>query len=390
MPALDAKVAVIGTGSIGSMALWQLARSGVDAIGFEAYAPGHDQSAAGGESRIFRTAYLEGPQYVPLLLRARELWRELEAESGRDLLTLNGGLMIGPETSEAIVNVLDSARSFDLPHEVLDAPALRRRYPQHAVNDDEVGVLDEWAGVLRPEFSVMAAATAAQALGARVVTGCRVTGVEPFDGGVRVVAGDRTWTVEQAIVSAGPWTADLAPSLASHVTPTRLVITWYHPTGAVQDYLPERFPIFIRESGGIHIYGLPTMDGGSVKVAPHASYGELASADDLDRNVAPGELDRINRAVASQLPGLRPTPVRVATYMDAYSSDGHGLVGRMPGTDNIWLLGAFSGHGFKMAPAFGQVARDLVVDGKTSLPVEHLDPGRFASYTRSWVEPRGE
>src|SRR5882724_7569688 len=116
---MDAQVAVIGVGSIGSMALWRLAAQGVDAIGFEQYAPGHDQAAAGGESRIFRSAYLEGPQYVPLLLRARELWRELERESGQQLLTLNGGLMIGHAESESMHNVLESAARYDLPHQVL-------------------------------------------------------------------------------------------------------------------------------------------------------------------------------------------------------------------------------------------------------------------------------
>lgn len=374
---MDAKVAVIGTGSIGSMTLWQLARAGVDAIGFETYAPGHDQAAAGGESRIFRTAYLEGAPYVPLLLRARELWRELEAESGRELLTLNGGLMIGEERTEAIRNVLACARDFDLPHQVLDPAAMRRRYPQHTVGDQEVAVYDEWAGVLRPEFAVMAAATAAQARGARVVAGSRVSTVEPLDDGVRITAAERTWTVEQAVLTTGPWTAELAPALASHITPKKLVMTWYHPTGAVADYLPDRFPIFIRDSGEVHLFGIPALDGGSVKVAPHASYGDLPTADHLDRNVAPEALGPINRAVAEYLPGLRPTPVRVAAYMDAYSTDGHALVGRLPGTENVWVLGAFSGHGFKMAPAFGQVARDLVVDGKTTLPIEHLSPTRF-------------
>jgi sarcosine oxidase len=85
----------------------------------------------------------------------------------------------------------------------------------------------------------------------------------------------------------------------------------------------------------------------------------------------------INAAVAEFLPGLVPTPVRVSTYMDAYTADGHALVGRVPGTDNLWLLGAFSGHGFKMAPAFGQVAADLITSGKTALPIEHLTPKRF-------------
>ncbi|HEX4357867.1 MAG TPA: N-methyl-L-tryptophan oxidase [Pseudonocardia sp.] len=373
---MDAQVAVIGVGSIGSMALWRLAAQGVDAIGFEQFAPGHDQAAAGGESRIFRTAYLEGPQYVPLLLRARELWRELERESGQQLLTLNGGLMIGPEDSDSMRNVLVSAERFDLPHEVLDAGEMGRRYPQHRMLPGEIGFLDEWAGVLRPEFAVLAAARSAQARGARVVTGSRVSAVEPFDGGVRVVAGDRTYTVEQAVLTAGPWTARFAPALAAHVTPRKLVMTWY-PALDVRAYQPDRFPIFIRESGAVHIFGIPTLDGGSVKVAPHGSYGDLADGDDLDRNVAPSDLDPINRTVAELMPGLVPTPVRVASYMDAYTTDNDALVGQLPGTDNVWLLGAFSGHGFKMATAFGQIAAELVTEGKASLPIDHLDPTRF-------------
>lgn len=374
---MDAKVAVIGTGSIGSMTLWQLARAGVEAIGFEQYAPGHDQAAAGGESRIFRTAYLEGPQYVPLLLRARELWRELERESGFDLLNLNRGLMIGHEDSVGMRNVLASARDFELPHRVLDTDEMRRTYPQHAMRDGEIGFLDEWAGVLRPEFAVLAAATAAERRGARLVTGTRVTDVEPYGDGVRIRCGVRTWTVEQAIVTAGPWTNRFVPSLVRHVFPRRLVMTWYHPRGSVADYLPDRFPIFIRDTDDVHVFGIPTLDGGSVKVAPHASYGQMRDADDLDHNVAAADLEPINAAVAELFPGLVPTPVRVAAYMDAYTSDGHALVGQMPGTSNVWVLGAFSGHGFKMAPAFGQVAAELAVDGKTSLPIEHLNPTRF-------------
>ncbi|HWN33296.1 MAG TPA: N-methyl-L-tryptophan oxidase [Pseudonocardia sp.] len=373
---MDAQVAVIGVGSIGSMALWRLAAQGVDAIGFEQFAPGHDQAAAGGESRIFRSAYLEGPQYVPLLLRARELWRELERESGQQLLTLNGGLMIGSADSDSMRNVLVSAERFDLPHEVLDADEMGRRYPQHRMLPGEIGFLDEWAGVLRPEFAVLAAARCAQARGARLVTGNRVSSVEPFDGGVRVQAGDRTYTVEQAVLTAGPWTARFAPELAGHVTPRKLVMTWY-PALDVPAYQADRFPIFIRESGAVHIFGIPTLDGGSVKVAPHAPYGDLADGDDLDRNVAAGDLDAINRTVAELMPGLVPTPVRVASYMDAYTTDNHALVGQLPGTDNVWLLGAFSGHGFKMATAFGQVAAELVTEGKASLPIDHLDPTRF-------------
>lgn len=373
---MDAQVAVIGVGSIGSMTLWQLARSGVSALGFEQYGIAHDQAAAGGESRIFRTAYLEGAQYVPLLRRAYDLWRELEADSGRELLTLNGGLMIGDRDSEAMRNVQASIDEFGLAHEVLDAEAMVARYPQHRMSDAETAILDHAAGVLRPEFAVAAAAYRARELGAQLISHTAVTGIEPHPGGVTVRTAERTYEVGQVIVTAGPWTARFAPDLAAHVAPKRLVMTWYQAQRPSQ-WTPDACPIFIRDAEDVHIFGLPTLDGGSVKVAPHADYGTFDDADKLDRNVDVDDLARINAAVARYLSGLIPEPVRVSAFMDAYTTDGHGLVGRAPGNENVWLLGGFSGHGFKMAPAFGQIAADLVRDGGTELPISHLDPARF-------------
>jgi sarcosine oxidase len=81
--------------------------------------------------------------------------------------------------------------------------------------------------------------------------------------------------------------------------------------------------------------------------------------------------------VARFLPGLIPGPVRVSAFMDGYTPDGHALVGPLPAAPNVWMLGGFSGHGFKLAPAIGEVAADLIRHGKTSLSIAHLDPGRY-------------
>jgi sarcosine oxidase len=373
---LDADVAVIGTGTMGSMALWRLARAGIDAIGFEQFGVGHDRSAAGGESRIFRTAYKEGPEYVPTLLRAYELWRELEAESGRDLLTLTGGLMIGDLEEGGMRNVLASFVRFGLSHEILDGTQMAGRYPQHTLFPGEAAVLDRLAGVLRPEFAVISATLRARRLGARVISGTPVVAVEPSSDGVTVRAGGRDHRFAQAVITAGPWTARFAPELARHVSPRKIVMTWYMADDPAA-YVPAAFPIFIREHRGVGMFGIPSLDGGSVKVALSDTYGDVGEADDLDHNVAPGDLATVNEAVAACLPGLVPQPIRVSAHMDAYTTDKHALVGALPGARNTWLLGGFSGHGFKMAPAFGQIAADLVQHGETTLPIDHLDPGRF-------------
>jgi sarcosine oxidase len=372
---VDAEVAVIGTGTMGSMALWQLARAGIDAIGFEQFTIGHDRSAAGGESRIFRTAYMEGPEYVPTLLRAYELWRELEGETGLDLLTLNGGLMVGAADHELIRNVLHSIEQFSLPHEVLDAAAMARRYPQHRLLPDEIAILDKTAGVLRPEFAVLAATRRADELGATIIDRTQVTQVVPSSGGVTVHTVDRAYQVRQAIVATGPWTARFAPDLARHITPRRVVLTWYMASDP-SAYTADRFPILIRNTGDTRLSAFPTLDGGSVKVAGSASLSNLADPDNLDRNVSPRDLTAVNDAVARFMPGLIPNPIRVSAYMDGYTPDGHAFVGPMPAAPNVWVLGGFSGHGFKFSPAIGQITADLIRHGKTELPITHLDPAR--------------
>jgi sarcosine oxidase len=375
---MEAEVAVIGTGTMGSMTLWNLARAGITAIGFEQYTLGHDRSAAGGESRMFRVAYREGPQYVPMLLRARDLWRDLEAETGRGLLTVTGGLMIGDAGSGEIRNVMDSARRFALPHEVLGADAMAARYPQHqSLLPGEIAVLDHMAGVIRPEFAVLSAARRAQDLGATIYERTQVTEVEPDAEGVTVHAGGRGYRVRQAVVAAGPWTARLAPSLARHITARRIIMTW-HMAEDPAAYQPGRFPICIRDSNEVHISAFPSLDGGSVKIAVSASFTDLTDPDDLDRNVDPGTLTVVTDAVARFMPGLFPSPIRVSAYMDGYTPDGHALAGPLPAVPNVWLLGGFSGHGFKLSPAIGQAVTDLIRHGKTDLPVAHLEPSRWA------------
>ncbi|NIH84969.1 N-methyl-L-tryptophan oxidase [Amycolatopsis granulosa] len=372
--AVDADVAVVGLGTLGSMTVWQLARAGADVLGFEQFGIGHDRSAAGGESRIFRTAYQEGPEYVPLLREAHRLWRELEAESGGRLLTATGGLTIGAEGTEAMANVLASIERFGLPAEVLDAAAMRWRYPQHRLADGEMAVLDHTAGVLRPEFAVIAAVTRAVSLGARVHSGTAVTAIEPFGDHVVVTAGERRFTVRQVVVAGGPWTARLVPALAGAVHVRRIVMTWFATTDPAR-YGPERFPVFIRQSGERHVFGIPTFDGGSVKVALVAE-DPVADPDALDRDVRPSALSAISSLVQGCLPELHPYPHRVSVHMDGYTADGHPLVGAVPGVPNVVVLGGFSGHGFKMAPAIGRVAADLVLRGQGS--VGFLDPGRHA------------
>lgn len=142
VPASAPRVAIIGTGVIGAMAAWQLAARGAEVLAFDRYGRGHDRGASAGESRIFRTAYKEGGSYVPLLRRAGELWRELEAVSGRQLLTMCGGLTIGAPDEPDVLAVRRCAEETGLPHDILDSASAAWRFPQHRLDPGEIALLD--------------------------------------------------------------------------------------------------------------------------------------------------------------------------------------------------------------------------------------------------------
>ena len=168
--AMDGKLAVIGLGSIGSMALWQASRLTDSVVGFEAQSPAHGRSAVGGDTRLFRMIYRRHPRpTTPSCERSRDLWAELEAETGQDILTRCGGLSIGTADGPYIRSLLETARTNGAAHEILNREEMAERYPQHNLRPDDCAIYDPNAGALRTDRAVTAAVAAAQANGATVL-----------------------------------------------------------------------------------------------------------------------------------------------------------------------------------------------------------------------------
>src|SRR5690606_33764330 len=165
---MDADVAVVGVGSMGSMAMWQLAKKGVSVIGFEQFGIGHDQSAAGGDTRVFRTSYKEGADYVPILKEAYKEWRNLEKETGQDLLTITTGLVISSRESETMKNVIQSIKDYQLEHRILSREEARQEIQQLVSDPDEMVVLDKQTGYVRSQSAIIAATERARELGATI------------------------------------------------------------------------------------------------------------------------------------------------------------------------------------------------------------------------------
>jgi sarcosine oxidase len=380
MPASSTEVVVVGLGAMGSHALWRLARRGVQITGVEQFAPGHDRGSSHGESRIIRTAYAEGPGYVPLLLHAWRLWDELEGESGQRLLERCGGLMLGTSTSPMVRGASESAAEHGLRHELLSGFELRERFPQHRVDDDTVGFYELGAGVVRPERGVVEAVRAARAAGAEVLEGQAVREIVPDEERPEVRLEDRTLLARHVVVAAGAWVSRLLPALDLRLQVVRRVQAWFEAPSP-EAFSPRLFPIFVRNdpSGQGAWYGCPSLDGVTVKVALH-------EWPDIDEPVDPAEGPRppdkadaelVAGIVEATLPDLRPWPSRMKACMYTLTQDRHFVVGRRADLPGLTLLAGFSGHGFKFAPVLGEVAAQLALTGTTDLPIELFDSHRF-------------
>src|SRR3954447_24272781 len=122
-------VIVVGVGAMGASTCWELARRGVRVLGLEQFDIPNTRGSSHGFSRMIRSAYYEHPDYVPLLRRAWQLWRQLEDDTLLKILHTTGGLYMGPPESPAIAGSLHAAREHDLPHESLTRDEVRERFP---------------------------------------------------------------------------------------------------------------------------------------------------------------------------------------------------------------------------------------------------------------------
>ncbi|MER7015106.1 N-methyl-L-tryptophan oxidase [Saccharopolyspora sp. NPDC000359] len=372
---LDAQVGIIGTGTMGSTLAWQLARRGVQVLAFEQFAPGHDRGAVGGETRLFRLAYAEGHQYVPLLRDSLRLWRELEDEAGTNILTQCGGLSIGDPEGDYIAGLLASARDTAVPVDVLPTAEVAERYPQHDLRDGEVAVLDHQAGYLRCEQAVLSAARVAERAGAEVLRYTEVTElVEDGDSVLVRTAGGSSHRVGQAVVAAGSWaTRFLPPRLASAVESRRVLLSWFG-TEDIDAYRPDRFPIFIHHRDGQHVYGMPTVDDVMVKVAGVITAHPVPNPEAVERRHSAAEVHQVSDVVGKFLPGLHPEPLRTDAFTDLYTRDDRPLVGRVG--NRIAVTTGHSGRGFKYAPGIAAAVADVLA-GTADPRYEFLSPSRF-------------
>jgi sarcosine oxidase len=346
---VDYDVTVIGLGAMGSAAAWQLAKRGLRVLGLEQFTPAHDRGSSHGRTRVIRQAYFEHSDYVPLVLRAYELWRELEAESKRTLFVKTGGLMIGPEGGPVLSGSIESARKHGIPHTLLSNTQLSREYPFMRFRPQDQALWEHEAGVVFAEDSVLAFQDRARALGAELRFGVKA----PLPEG-------------KVVLTAGSWLPEFAPRLPLRVE--RQVMHWFD--------LSHKTPLFIWDYGTIPFYSIPDVRGDGVKIALHHG-GETTTPEKIRRDVGADEIEEVNARLRETIPALAGGYRKSTTCLYTNTPDEHFAFGFLPGRKDVVVGSPCSGHGFKFASVVGEILADLVIDGKTRHPIAPFSLDRF-------------
>jgi sarcosine oxidase len=372
-------VIVIGLGGMGSAAAYHLAARGQRVLGLEKFTPAHDRGSSHGGSRIIRQSYFEDPAYVPLLLRAYELWEKLATDSQREVYRLTGGLFIGPPDCITVAGSLKASRQWDLPHEVLDAGEIRSRFPTFTPDASDIALYEAKAGFARPELTVAAHLDLAEQAGATLQFGEEVLEWSESAAGVTVRTAQGSYTAGQLVICPGAWAPQLLAEFGIPITVERQVLYWLDPVGGVEPFVDH--PIFIDETAdGMQSYGFPAIDGpgGGVKVAFFRK-GVECTPETIDRTVHEHEVREMRERTARLVPSLDGPCLHSATCMYSNTPDQHFVIARHPESAYVTVACGFSGHGFKFVPVVGEILADLAIDGATGHPISLFDPKRLVT-----------
>lgn len=364
--ARDYDAIVVGLGAMGSATLFHLARRGLTALGLEQFSPGHQFGSSHGDSRIIRETYFEHPLYVPLVQRAHELWRELEEASGKSLMTITGGLMIGPPDGSVVSGTLRSAREHGLPHEILTPSAVHTRFPAFELASNLVAVMDPRAGYLDPEACNTAHIEAARIAGADARFDEPVLDWNPDGDGVRVRTQTGSYTADHLVLAGGAWTSSLARDLSLPLTVERQTVFWFESDGLNKAYDAADFPIYAYEYKAGHIcYGFPRLPRGMKASVMHS--GELArDAESVRRAVRDDEVKPLRAALRPVLPQLAEAAVRESSVCIFTNTPDHDfIIDFHPEHRQVLISSPCSGHGFKFASAIGELQADLLTKGNS-------------------------
>lgn len=371
---------IVGAGSIGIATGYYLAKQGIDTLLIDAYDPPHQMGSHHGDTRIIRYAYAEGKQYVPLALRARELWNELEQDAEEIIFSPTGVLSIGNPDAGSMREILSSVQDYSLPLDILDASQVEQHWPGIVMPEDFVGYFEAEAGVLFSEKCIKSYRMLAKRYGATIVTHSPVEQIRFDASGIAVQTKQDTYYGEYVLVTAGAWTEKVLRTveLSLPLQPTRKAIGWFEADERL--YRAQHFPAFIFNLPTETYYGFPSFEQSGLKIGCHHG-GQKVDPHHFNRQFGDDVEDegKLRQFLEKYMPNAAGSLKRGSTCLYTLSPDEHFIIDSHPNQAKLILAAGFSGHGFKFASSIGEGISQLIITGTSNLDLSMFSLHRFTT-----------
>ncbi|MDX1440382.1 MAG: FAD-dependent oxidoreductase [Rubricoccaceae bacterium] len=350
-------VVVVGAGVFGIWSAYRLHMAGKRVAVVDGVGPAHSRASSGGESRVTRFGYGEDEIYSDWAWRSISEWQALSIRTGLPIFHQMGVLWIHMEP-DALVDASARVLSrLDIPFSLLAATELRSRYPAMRVDNGEAGFLEPQGGALMARRAVQSLAAELAADGVTFINGqvAPISEANGEQGALPLITTGNGEEIkgEQFVFACGPWLDRVCPdAMAGRLFVTRQEVFYFAvDAGATGD-----LPVW----ADLPFYGFPSLEGRGFKVA-NDTHGTYVDPDTMSRRASLQGETEARTFLARRFPSIAQAPLgeaRVCQYES--SSNGHLLIDRHPGLDNVWLAGCGSGHGFKHGPAVGAHIAELV------------------------------
>lgn len=363
-------VIVVGAGAMGTATAWKVASAGATVLLVDQSRIGNTRGSSHGESRIYRQAYFEHPDYVPLLKEAWDDWRAMQG-----VFNVVGALYVGPENSELITGSRFAASQFDLPLGPLHFDDPRGKVIE--APRDWASLFEPTGAVIHPERATRWMADAAQRAGADIAEDTKVLAWVSDVRGTSIETDQGSYSCDKLVLCGGPWTAKLIEGLPVELVVTRQTAHWFVAPLEDLDRLAQ-MPVFgIQDEQGTFVYGFPAdRETGLFKIANHTK-GVTWDANMESRASRPDDDVTVRPALTRFFGGDDWQVAKISVCLYTNTPDGHFLFDRVPETENAYFIGGTSGHGFKFAPVLGAAMADVVLTGTTARPIGFLSLARF-------------
>jgi monomeric sarcosine oxidase len=367
---IETDICIAGGGVMGAATAYSISRISKNRILLlDRYGVGNEYCSSNDVNRVFRYSYGNDESYTRMAVESLRLWKEIEKETGQQLLIPSGLLMLNGEDEHANKFNESSFKTLNklaLDAQFYDGPELEKHFPQFQAGS---AFFDPHGGVLLASKSLQTFTSEAGRKGVRILRK-RVTKIRD-ESGLEIETSDgQTIRTKKLVVTVGPWTNGFLRDGLTGITPTRQQVIYLKPSQDLERFRPTSCPVFFTD----HHYGLPAAGIDGVKIS-NKELIEHVNPETARRSVDQEQIEQCRDACRKFVPDLAEGDVvqtKVCLYDMTKNSDF--VIDEDPDHRNIVYGYGFSGHGFKFAPLIGRLLAELVLDTDPS-----FDLSRFSA-----------